>query len=210
MNDKTKVIIIPVLIFIFTVMAGSLVVFYSFEFDRKRSNELQKIASEEVMGVQTDAMTFFPNTNELSEKIDIENNVPVCESFKNITEITEDMQSELADKYLKEVAFSFEVIGYDLDAQDIIEGVKYSIVDSKTNSSVIDYECGIKGNVVVFDDGSTCETTEITDETGLAATKYKSVLSNLRFPDIGDFFVRATILSSDGTLTKCVVSSENE
>lgn len=204
MNKKLNAIFIPIIIFMVTVIVGSFIVFYSLNLDVSQgSKETSETETKElVMGVQTeDAMEIS-----IGDKINSSNAVPVCESFKNITE----MSSEDSGKYLKEMFFSFEVLGYEPDIQDSIESVKYSIIDSKTNSSIMDYECKVEESEKVFEDGSNCVATLITDKTEAAVSKYRSVLSDFKFPVAGDYFVKAIVVSTDGTFTKCAVSKDNE
>lgn len=214
MNDKTKATIIPIIIFIITVVVGSFIVVYSFNIDstKDKSNVYMEQVenNEQVMGVQTEAVEDIAINDAMKFSIEspkqkdtFVNNVPICESFKNITE----KDKEESDKYLKDKSFSFEVIGYEIDTQDSLSFVKYSIIDSKTNSSVKDYECSIKENNK-FDDGTVCDTTAIGDTSSVL--KYKNILSNFKFPDTGDYFVKASVVSSDGGFTRCAVSKVDE
>lgn len=209
MNNKTKSILIPILVFVITVIVGTLIVFYSLNLDNK---------TEEVMGVNTEAVDIDSNPDtdsandalklsisDKDESLGVANQLPVCVSFKNITEKSD----ENNEKYLNDTSFSFEVVGYEPDAADSISSIKYSIIDSDTNSSVAEYKCSIDEDGKTFDDGSICSMGIVEDESSESSVvMYKSTLSEFKFPDVGDFFIKASIISSDGTFVKCVVSKD--
>lgn len=182
MNAKLMSIIVPVLIFLVTVVVGSYIVFYSLNLDSKK-NEVS------VMGVST----------ETKEVIDTSNVTPICESFTNVSKGNVD-----------ESGFSFEVVAYETDLIDSIEKVKFSILNSETNVSVKDYICNISDEGNEFEDGSKCLSSIVSEESEGAFVKVKSVLSNVLFPSSGDYFIKAVVESSDGTFSKCVVTKNNE
>ncbi|PIR42597.1 hypothetical protein CO058_02965 [candidate division WWE3 bacterium CG_4_9_14_0_2_um_filter_35_11] len=218
MDKKLRSIVVPIVIFIVTVIVGSSIVFYSFNLDASLDSK------ELVMGVQTEASVeekitteeapvpevapeIKPEANDAMEVsvetiIDSSNLVPVCESFKNITSLTGSTD---------ESNFSFEVNSYDPDSADSIQSVKYSFLNKETNTSVKDYECVIGEDTKEFEDGSKCANSIVDQEKGEdAIAKYKSVLSNFKFPGNGDYFVKALVVSTDGTFAKCAVSKANE
>lgn len=183
-------IIIPVLIFIVTVVVGSFIVFYSLNLDSKKSAEVKETPKEPlVMGVRTEE-------KEKSEVIDTSNLTPVCESFTNISE---------GEK--SEGKFSFEVVAYESDLIDSIDRVKFSILNSVTNESVKDYDCNLADEEIEFEDGSKCENSINKKNT---PSKVNSILSNVEFPESGDYFIKAFVESSDGTFSKCEVTNNNE
>lgn len=193
MNAKMTSIMIPVLIFIVTVVVGSFIVLYSLNLDSKKSQEVKETPKEAfVMGVSTEA-------KEKKEVVDTSNVTPVCESFTNISEDKKDSKDE--------AKFSFEVVAYETDLIDSIEKVKFSILNSVTNESIKDYVCTLADEESEFEDGSKC-INSISKEG--SPSKVNSILSNVEFPESGDYFIKAVVESSDGTFSKCAVTKNNE
>ncbi len=188
-------IMIPVLIFIVTVVVGSFIVLYSLNLDSKKGVEVKETPKEPlVMGVSTET-----KAKEAKEVVDTSNVTPVCESFTNISDGEKDSKDD--------AKFSFEVVAYETDLIDSIEKVKFSILNSETNESVKDYVCNLSDEESEFEDGSKCINSINKNDT---SSKVNSILSNVEFPGSGDYFIKAVVESSDGTFSKCAVTKNNE
>lgn len=187
MNAKLMSIMIPVLIFSATVIVGSFIVFYSLNLDSKKEES-------SVMGVSIEAN----ETKETKEVIDTSNATPVCESFTKISG---------GEKSESKTGFSFEVVAYETDLIDSIEKIKFSILNSVTNKSVKDYVCNLTDEESEFEDGSKCVNSINKKDT---PSKVNSILSDVEFPESGDYFIKAIVESSDGTFSKCEVTKNNE
>ena len=137
--------------------------------------------------------------NEPEPEIEIipSNSKPVCESFKSIAsaDIGED------GVYPVGTTFGFEVVAFDIDQDDTINKVAFSIIDANSNENIAEVLC---------EPSTLCEQSISEVDSDIGVPFVTSKIETYSFPDGGNYIVAATVGSSDGTSVKCAVLNENE
>ncbi|PJA40432.1 hypothetical protein CO178_02200 [candidate division WWE3 bacterium CG_4_9_14_3_um_filter_34_6] len=202
--DKSHQKYIPALVFLITVLFGGIIVFVAGKsVDNKGNTQNSNVEKSNV----AEGNNFAEDNNVMG--VAIENDVtpgstnrpPLCLSFSTTAEGEKDSNGQ----YLDGSTFSFDVTAQDLDVVDKVNAVIFTIFNSQTKESVEKFTCTLDSGKNAENVGPECLAFKYSKNEAPILT---SSLTKYVFPNEGKYYVKAEVISSDGTSTMCKPSSK--
>lgn len=211
--DKSHQKYIPALVFLITVLFGGIIVFVAGKSVGNKENtqngnvvENSIVAEgDKVMGVAIENDVVPPAVAEIkksdSSVKNTNNKPPLCLSFSTTVEGEKDVNGQ----YLDGSSFSFDVTAQDLDVANKVNAVIFTIFNSQTQESVEKFTCTLDSGKDPANVGPECVAFKYSKDEAPILT---SSLAKYSFPYEGKYYVKAEVISSDGTSTMCKPSSK--